>query len=48
MSSVERRQIDTPSCEVTWIDGAALKFCVAKKRVLEAGPALLVDGIYET
>lgn len=48
MSSAERPQIDTPSCEVTWIDGAALKFCVAKKRVLEAGPALLVDGIYET
>lgn len=47
MSSAERPQIDTPSCEVTWIDGA-LKFCVAKKRVLEAGPALLVDGIYET
>ena len=49
ISSVERPQIDTPSCEAAWIDGAALKFyCVAKNRVFEAGPALFVDGIYET
>lgn len=48
-SSVQRPLTGSPSYVVTPFDRVALRlYCAAKNRMLEAGPALFVDGLEET